>query len=84
MYAESGKVPVPSLHDICGSANWANKADLGIVVHRPNRNEPVTEIHVKRPRSKVFGKEGIVRLVYDRATGRYSLPSSAPRWGRDQ
>jgi len=84
MYAENGKVPVPSLYDISGSANWANKADLGIVVHRPNRNEPITEIHVKRPRSKTFGKEGIVRLVYDRATGRYSLPSASPRWDRDQ
>ena len=84
MYAENGKVPVPTLYDISGSANWANKADLGIVVHRPNRNEPITEIHVKRPRSKAFGKEGIVRLVYDGPTGRYSEPVSARQWDRDR
>ena len=28
------KIPVPTLYDISGSANWANKADLGVVVHR--------------------------------------------------
>jgi twinkle protein len=84
MYSDNGKVPVPTLYDISGSANWANKADLGLVVHRPNRSEPITEVHVKRPRSKAFGKEGIVRLVYDRATGRYSEPLPSRRWDQDR
>jgi twinkle protein len=72
MYSENGKIPVPTLYDISGSANWANKADLGIVVHRPNRDQPVTDIHIRRPRFKAFGKEGVVTLRYDIATGRYS------------
>jgi hypothetical protein len=27
---ESGKVPIPTLYDISGSAHWANKPDLGL------------------------------------------------------
>ena len=30
----SGARPIPTLYDIAGSANWVNKADLGLVVHR--------------------------------------------------
>jgi twinkle protein len=29
-----GKLKIPTLYDISGSANFANKADYGIVVHR--------------------------------------------------
>ena len=39
MRREDGKIPVPSLYDISGSANWANKADLGVVVHRSSESE---------------------------------------------
>jgi twinkle protein len=34
MQRENGSLPPPTLYDISGSANWANKADIGIVVHR--------------------------------------------------
>jgi twinkle protein len=67
-----GALPVPTLYDISGSANWVNKADLGLVVHRPDPNEPITEIHIRKVRFKAVGKLGVVRLRWDRATGRYS------------
>jgi hypothetical protein len=31
---DGGKIEAPTLYDIAGSANWANKADLGWAVHR--------------------------------------------------
>jgi twinkle protein len=71
---EAGKpVPVPGLYDISGSANWANKADLGVVVHRDDASN-LTEIHVKKCRFKSIGQKGKVCLEYDRATGVYSEP----------
>lgn len=69
---DTGKTPVPSLYDISGSANWANKADLGIVVYRvPDAHPPQTEIHVKKCRFKSVGKMGMVTLEYDPPTGQY-------------
>jgi twinkle protein len=34
MPRDGNSLPPPTLYDISGSANWANKADLGVVVHR--------------------------------------------------
>jgi twinkle protein len=85
---ESGKIPVPTLYDISGSAHWANKPDLGIVVHRP---DPVGEprradIYVRKVRFKSVGKIGVVSLQHDPTTGQYSElrpRSDAPRVCRD-
>lgn len=67
----NGVVNAPGLYDISGSANWANKADLGVVVHR-NDAERFTEIHVKKCRFKHIGQKGMEPLNYDVATGRYA------------
>lgn len=75
-------MPVPTLYDISGSANWVNKADLGVVVHRPDPSEPITEIHIRKVRFKAVGKLGVVSLRWDRATGRYAEP--APAWDRQR
>lgn len=73
MLRENGKIPVPTLYDISGSANWVNKADAGIVVHR-NPAEPLkpTEIHVRKIRFKWVGKQGSAMLDYNKAVGRYT------------
>lgn len=80
MLRESGKLPVPTLYDISGSANWANKADLGVVVHRvTDAATPQTEIFIRKCRHKSVGKIGSAVLAYDPATGRYSdLPAPLP------
>jgi twinkle protein len=31
---KDGEYPIPSLYDIADSAHWANKADLGVIIHR--------------------------------------------------
>ncbi len=70
---KDGKIPVPTLYDISGSANWVNKADCGLVVHRdPLAWPPQVEIHVRKVRFKSVGKPGMATLDYDTATGRYS------------
>jgi len=40
MQRDGNSLPAPTLYDISGSANWANKADLGVVVHRDPAKDP--------------------------------------------
>lgn len=70
----SGNYPVPTLYDISGSANFFNKTDLGVIVHRKNPADIYanTEIYIQKARFKENGKVGMVELKYDRRTGRYS------------
>lgn len=65
-------VPVPGLYDISGSAHFANKADFGIAVHRPDPQKPLTEIHVLKVRFKGHGRKGKCELWWDKYTGRYA------------
>jgi twinkle protein len=72
MQRENGAIPPPTLYDISGSANWANKADVGVVVHRdPMRVPPQMDIYVRKIRSKAFGRIGVTSLCYDPSTGRF-------------
>jgi twinkle protein len=75
-----GDLPVPTLYDISGSANWANKADIGFVVHRDPAKDPTrTDIYVRKVRFKSVGKIGMTSLRYERATGRYAeIPPAGP------
>jgi twinkle protein len=69
----TGTRPIPTLYDISGSANWVNKADLGIVVHRDSGKDPTrTQIRVCKVRFKSAGKIGGTELTWDRVTGRYA------------
>ncbi len=71
---KEGKYPVPTLYDISGSSNFVNKADVGLIIHRPEPTNPFgrTEVYIKKMRFKENGKLGMVQLEYDRNTGRYS------------
>lgn len=77
----SSTLSAPSMYDISGSAHFINKADNGIVVHRPytgaravaeGLNTALTQILVRKVRNKVAGSIGDVTLSYNRATGRYT------------
>lgn len=62
------KIEPPSLLSISGSSHWANKADLGFVVHDG------TIICVKS-RFRRWGKRGDkVKLAFAEDTGRFSTP----------
>jgi twinkle protein len=60
------------LYDISGSANWANKADIGLVVYRDLDNGNSVELYLRKVRFKEVGQVGVVELQWDRVTGRYS------------
>jgi twinkle protein len=72
LHRENGKLPVPTLYDISGSANWANKADIGLVVHRNPEEDPTrADIYIRKVRFKSVGRIGGASLRWDKATGRY-------------
>jgi len=79
MQLVNGSRPVPTLYDISGSANWVNKADLGIVIHRdPDKDPTRTDVLVRKVRFKSVGKIGGVSLRWDQATGRYYAETGIP------
>lgn len=58
-----GKVRMPRLLDISGSANWANKADFGLSYHRTGDN--VADLSVIKVRKGYPGRRGTVKVAYD-------------------
>ena len=78
---ETGSTPVPSLMDVSGSHAWSAKADFGIVVHRHNFEDRLTEVKVVKVRHKWLGKIGSVMLEYAPATGEYRESDEKPPSG---
>lgn len=75
---KTGKIPVPSLYDMAGSAHFVNMADNGIVIHRSDSIDDTTEVHVKKVRFKHIGCKGQTKLSYSLVTGRYCPLDEAP------
>lgn len=78
---KDGEPEIPTLYDISGSANFCNKADFGIVVHR-NRLENTVEIHIKKVKFKHLGECGMALFKYNLNNGRYSpfVNGTEPVW----
>lgn len=66
------KLRMPSLYDVSGSAHFANKADYGLIVWRPDKETNVIEAHVVKVRMGLPGKEGKTELAYDWRYSRYN------------
>jgi twinkle protein len=62
----------PSLYNISGSANWANKADYGIVVHRKKTDGNITTVANVKVRMGLPGKNDVQDLAYDWQTASFS------------
>jgi twinkle protein len=75
---EDGTYPMPSLYDIADSAAWANKVDVGIIVHRENNLDTVLAVQ-KVKHHDVIGKPGQLKVRFDTACNRY-FPL-APEYG---
>jgi len=82
MNKTNGKIDVPSLYDISGSANFYNKTDYGITVHRKTDDQNVmineVEVYFQKIKYKHLGEQGIISLNYDYISGRFNQS------GRDQ
>ena len=68
---KDGIVEAPTLYDISGSANFYNKADFGIVVHR-NRIDNTVEVHIQKVKFRHLGECGTALFKYNLNNGRYS------------
>lgn len=67
---KDGEIEVPTLYDISGSANFFNKADFGVVVHR-NRAGDYVEVHIKKVKFRHLGEVGVCYFKYNINNGRY-------------
>ena len=67
---KDGIIEAPTLYDISGSANFFNKADFGIVVHR-NRQADNVEVHVQKVKFRHLGTCGTALFHYNITNGRY-------------
>lgn len=73
MKREDGQYVAPSLYDISDSAHWANKADVGLAVYRPNVDVNKTEIAVLKARYwGINGRTGVSSFMFDAKTRAYS------------
>lgn len=68
-----GKYPVPTPYDVAGGANWRNKADNALTVHRNvgQIDEDIIDVHVQKIRFKEIGRVGMVSLRGDITCGCY-------------
>jgi twinkle protein len=64
-----GKQKMPTLYDISGSANWANKPDFGLSYHRGPNN--TAELAVTKVRKGLPGRRGSVKVEYDYRQSRF-------------
>jgi len=67
-----GNPKPPSLYDLAGSANFANKADYGVTVHRDDLANNIIDVRVVKVRMGLPGKVGRVTLQLDHRTMTYT------------
>lgn len=64
-----GKYRMPTLYDISDSANWYNKCDLGIIVHRESEDDTLIKVQKSRYHD-VIGRPGEVWMQFSRESRR--------------
>lgn len=67
---KDGVQEIPTLYDISGSANFYNKADFGLIVHRDRQNELV-EVRVQKVKFRHLGEPGVAKFKYNINNGRF-------------
>lgn len=65
-----GNYKMPTLYDINGSANWYNKCDLGVIVHRENEDNTLIKVQKSRYH-EIIGRPGEVRCQYSKDERRF-------------
>lgn len=68
---DDGSEPIPTLYDCSGSANFRNKADMGITVWRDvSAKDSRVQAHITKVRYANHGEVGAVQFAYDPPTKR--------------
>ena len=65
-----GTNQIPSLYDVSDSANWSNKADYGLVYHRPDKAENEAQLAVVKVRMGLPGKCDVATVKFDHRVSR--------------
>lgn len=68
---KNGNTQVPDLYSISDGAQWRNKADYGVVVHRGDMSKNRIQFYVGKRKKKWMGNIGMVELDYDVESGRF-------------
>jgi len=68
---KEGKIGIPTLYDISDGAMWRNKADYGIVFHRPDMMKNQILISVQKIKQKWMGHLGNITMDYHWESGRF-------------
>ena len=64
---------IPSLYSISGSANYYNKADIGLTVYRDVMDGGnITDLHVQKVKFRFMGDPGKVELIHNHVTGEFT------------
>lgn len=81
---KDGVIDAPTLYDISGSANFYNKADFGLVVHRDRLNNTV-DVHIQKVKFRHLGEVGSCQFKYNLNNGRYVpyYKGTDPVWDND-
>lgn len=73
---DGDKYDIPTLYDIAGSANWYNKAELGITVYREFSSDFKTTKHtavfIQKVKHRFMGHTGMVKFQFDQTCQRYN------------
>jgi twinkle protein len=70
------KGEIPTLYDISGSANFYNKTDYGLTVHRKTGDDGTmineVAVYIQKIKYKHLGQQGVIELNYDYENGRFN------------
>jgi twinkle protein len=73
---QDGSIEVPSLYSISGSANFYNKTDYGMTIHRKVDDQNVmihqVDLHIQKIKYKHLGEQAVIELRYDYKNGRFN------------
>ena len=73
----NGEYPIPTLYDIAGSANFSNKTDVGLVVHKQDEDTSLVKVLKSRYWDEI-GKPGGVLMQYCLDDRRFRETERAP------
>lgn len=69
MNHDTGKYDIPGLYDISGSANFYNKADIGMCMYKEEQGR--NTLVIQKVKFKFWGQVGQISLSWNQENGRY-------------